>query len=248
MIAILQASGSISRRLRRLVDVLVFTLPLALAGMISPLTQAQTNPTYTVIYTFTQSANDGAFPFAGLIRDAAGNLYGSTSGGGDVGYGTVFKIDATGTLTVLHSFNTEEFGAVPFAALIEDTTGNLYGTGFYRGDVFKVDPAGNETVLYFFSGGTDGGWPYGGLVADASGNLYGTTIYGGLVSCGSGELGGCGVIFKVDTSGTESVLYSFTRPPDGTHPLATLLRDPAGNLYGTAGLGGAANSWSSIQA
>jgi uncharacterized repeat protein (TIGR03803 family) len=132
------------------------------------------------------------------------------------------------------------------AGLIEDTSGNFYGTTSLGGTsnagvVFQLDAAGMEKALYSFTGGTDGANPMAALVRDADGNLYGTTFAGGLASaeqCPSG----CGVVFKIDPAGTETVLYSFTGGADGANPTAGLLRDTAGNLYGTATRGGASNN------
>ena len=98
------------------------------------------------------------------------------------------------------------------------------------GVVFKVDPAGKETVLYSFTGGADGAGPSGDLVRDSDGNLYGTTSGGGPSNAG--------VVFKLDPTGKETVLYSFTGGADGANPFAGLIRDEAGNLYGTASAGG----------
>jgi uncharacterized repeat protein (TIGR03803 family) len=191
----------------------------------------------TILHSFT-GAPDGDNPFAGLVRDSAGNLYGTTVTGGSVGAGSVFKVEPNGKETVLYSFcsNACLDGAEPFASLVLDRAGNLYGTTLSGGTsgggtVFKLDSTGVETVLYNFcsqSGCTDGSQPYAGLVRDAAGNLYGTT-YGG----GANEIG---AVFELDTSGTETVLYSFCSQPgctDGGLPYAGLVRDSAGNLYGT---------------
>ena len=192
----------------------------------------------TVLHSFTNSP-DGAGPDAGLVRDKVGNFYGTTHGGGAFGYGTVFKLDATGEETVLHSFTYSD-GAFPDAGLIRDEAGNLYGTtsggglvcGLHGcGTVFKVDPSGNETVLHSFTNTPDGAGPYASLVRDKAGNLYGTTLNGGAF--------GPGTVFKVDTSGNETVLHSFTNSPDGAGPYGGLVRDKAGNLYGTTEEGGA---------
>jgi uncharacterized repeat protein (TIGR03803 family) len=187
--------------------------------------------TETVLYTFT-GGTDGANPVASLIRDSAGNLYGTTYGGGASNLGTVFKLDTTGTETVLHSFTGAPDGANPTAALVRDAAGNLYGTTFAgglasgTGTVFKLDATGTETVLHTFSGyPTDGARPTAALIRDAAGNLYGTTSVGG-----ASKFDG-GTVFKLDTSGTETVLYSFCCI--GSGPTAGLLRDAAGNLYGT---------------
>ena len=104
--------------------------------------------------------------------------------------------------------------------------------------VFKLDPSGKETVLYNFTGGQDGAVPFSWLVADKEGNLYGTTAGGGGSSAAECFLGGCGVVFKLDQTGRETVLYAFTGGTDGAVPFGGLVRDAAGNLYGTTYAGG----------
>jgi uncharacterized repeat protein (TIGR03803 family) len=194
----------------------------------------------TVLYSFTGGA-DGANPQAGLARDSAGNLYGTTTSGGASGNGVVFTLDPTGKETVIYSFTGGADGALPYARLVRDSSGNLYGTtisgGASRnGVVFKVDPTGIETVLYSFIGGADGALPEAGLTRDKEGNLYGATAYGGDLSAFFGL--GCGVVFKLDSTGNETVLYRFTCGADGSQPRAVLVRDKAGNLYGTTEIGG----------
>jgi uncharacterized repeat protein (TIGR03803 family) len=193
-----------------------------------------------VVYSF-QSGTDGAWPDGGVMQDTAGNLYGTTSWGGPSAYGTVFKLDTSGQETILHGFSDSPDGRYPWAGLIEDASGNLYGTtviggtswcseeGSHCGIVFKVDTAGDETILYSFTGGSDGGDSYAGLVQDPNGNLYGTTTFGGS--------GGGGTIFKLDTSGALTVLHSFNGK-DGSGSTAGLIMDAAGNLYGTSPNGG----------
>jgi uncharacterized repeat protein (TIGR03803 family) len=187
----------------------------------------------TVLYRFTGS--DGALPTASLVRDKAGNLYGTTLDGGVPGVGTVFKLDATGHETVLHSFTGSPDGANPLAGLILDAGGNLYGTtdvggAKAAGTVFEVDTSGKETVLYSFTGGADVGEPWGGVIRDKAGNLYGTTFGGGT--------SGSGTVFKIAPNGTETVLYSFAGGTDGQFPAAGVIMDGAGNLYGTTKYGG----------
>jgi uncharacterized repeat protein (TIGR03803 family) len=220
---------------------------LAVALIHSPATVAAQSAgawTFSVFYGF--KGPDGAHPEAGLIRDAAGNFYGTTYAGGS-GYGTVFKLDASGKETVLHSFaGFPTDGQFPAAALLRDSSGNLYGTTYqggtsYQGTVFKVDTTGTETVLYNFTLGTDGGYPVGSLIQDAAGNLYGTTMEGGNLNCGFHGFG-CGVVFELDAAGHETVLHSFTNAPDGAYPEANLIMDAAGALYGTTRGGGAANN------
>jgi uncharacterized repeat protein (TIGR03803 family) len=94
------------------------------------------------------------------------------------------------------------------------------------------------TVLHTFIGLSSGAFPAAGLGRDNAGNLYGTTEEGGDLSCGSGSGFGCGVVFKLDTSGRETVLHRFTGGADGGYPAAGLVRDAAGNLYGTTVYGG----------
>lgn len=198
--------------------------------------QAQT---YVVLHVFS-GKSDGASPTAALIRDAAGNLYGTTTGGGVSENGTVFRLDASGKEAVLYSFAGPPDGASPFGGLVRDAAGNLYGTTYVGGTsgnetVFKLDASGTETVLHSFAGPpADGANPASPLVIDAAGNLYGTTYAGG----SSDE----GTVFKVARSGRETVLYSFGGGNDGASPWAGLILNAAGSLYGVTTLGGTSNS------
>lgn len=186
-------------------------------------------------------------PYAGLIMDARGNLYGTTfsSDAPAQGNGVVFKLDPAGSETVLYTFTGGRDGEWPQAALIMDAAGNLYGTTLYGGNpncysgqgcgtVFKVDPSGHETVLLSFTGGSDGAVPAASLIMDQQGNLYGTTVNGGAY--------GWGTVFKLNPSGNETVLYSFTGGNDGKQPMGGLVMDAANNLYGTTYGGGASNN------
>ena len=168
----------------------------------------------TILYSFGQGKYDGENPFASLVLDAAGNLYGTTNAGGQyVGNGTVFELSphAGGgwTETILHSFALNGHdGIKPFGSLIFDSAGNLYGTtsqggiygsgaSFIGGTVFKLTPESDgswtEQVLHNFGNGTDGSYPMDGLIFDSSGNLYGTTYYGGT----SGGYPGDGAVFEI---------------------------------------------------
>jgi uncharacterized repeat protein (TIGR03803 family) len=200
----------------------------------------------TVLYRFTGKA-DGGQPLAGLTI-GRGTLYGTTAGGGNsgcdyvaVGCGVVFKIDAAHGETVLYSFTGGSDGGFPECRLILDSSGNLYGstTGVGAGDqgtIFKVDTSGHETILLTFNG-TNGSQPYGALDRDGKGNLYGTTYGGGnLNDCNPGF--GCGIVFKLKPDGQEPILNVFTGGSGGGLPVAGLLRDKNGNLYGTTALGG----------
>ena len=208
----------------------------------------------SVLHSFA-GAPDGSEPLAGLVRDDAGNFYGTTYAGGTSvicsgGCGTLFKLDRSGAETVLYSFQRGTDGANPISGLILDAVGNLYGTTYAGGNpscllgpgcgtVFKFDTFGVETILYAFSGGSDGSQPYyAALVQDLAGNLYGTTGFGGDFSSSECSLFGCGTVFKLAGDGTKTTLHSFTGMPDGREPVAGLIRDAAGNLYGTTYGGG----------
>src|ERR1700719_2219108 len=147
------------------------------------------------------------------------------------------------TYTVLYDLVGAPDGALPYAGVFLDSAGNLYGTTNVGGNgpcyngsahgcgtVFKVDPSGNETVLHSFVGGSDGSYPWGSVTGDSSGNLYGTTLEGGSF--------GAGTVFRLDPSGQETILYSFSGAPDGANPYGGLIRDRLGNLYGTTSYGG----------
>jgi uncharacterized repeat protein (TIGR03803 family) len=225
--------------------------------------QAANLYTETVLYSFCSLANcaDGDEPNAGLIEDASGNFYGTTSLGGAItgghpyGSGTVFKLDSGGNYSVLYSFCSQTNcpdGEVPYAGVIEDAAGNLYGTTHFggahgAGNVFKLDNAGHYSALYDFcsqANCADGGYPYGGLIEDAAGNLFGTTDIGGATSLNcpsSSQYPGCGTVYKLDSAGNYTVLYSFCAEAncaDGRGPYAGLIEDASGNLYGTTFFGG----------
>ena len=213
--------------------------------------------TETVLHSFGNPATqDGASPYGGLILDSDGNLYGTTAGGGIHGGGTVFELSPNGsggwTEAVLHSFGGGTDGAGPLAGMIFDAAGNLYGTtangGIHPcnsdgcGTVFELLPNGSggwtETVLHSFGNPAtqDGSFPFAGLIFDAAGNLYGTTAGGGIH--------GFGTAFQLSPREgggyTETVVHSFGNPAtsDGVSPVAGLVFDAAGNLYGTTEYGG----------
>ena len=182
---------------------------------------------YTVLYSFTGGV-DGGQPLAPLVRDSAGNLYGTAQSGGSFNFGVVFKVSPTGQQTVLHHFTGKADGGYPTAGLIQDAAGNLYGTtsgggvrciasGTGCGVIFKLDPAGNETVLYRFTAGPDGAFPGGTLLRDNSGTLYGTAAQGGIAGACGGL--GCGVVFEISATGQHRVLYTFTGGTDGGEPV-----------------------------
>jgi len=206
--------------------------------VLSPLAKAQT---FTTIYNFTGGA-DGGNPYAGLIQDPSGNLYGTTVNGGSghyYNYGVVYEVDPVGTETVLHSFGGYPDGGGPATPLVRDKSGNIYGTtssgGNDCGVVFKIDSVGSESVLHTFTG-SDGCGPLQGLVRDKAGNLYGTTAPQLCTDCS-----GYGTIFKVDNKGNFTLLHTFTGgSSDGLFPYyGHLTMDKSGNLYGLTWGGGA---------
>ena len=206
-----------------------------------------------------QAGSDGVVPSGGVILDGAGNIYGTTALGGGTGCsgdgcGTVFKIPANGTETVLYAFQGGADGSLPFGVTI-DGAGNLYGVTEAGGNctfqpyenncgtVYKLTPGGTKTVLYNFQGGNDGLLPEAPLTIDANGNLFGTTFLGGGDSCKKpfvpAKTGyGCGTVFEVAPDGKETVLYA-VQPRNGAHPyVGSLLLGPHGALYGGAPAGG----------
>jgi uncharacterized repeat protein (TIGR03803 family) len=136
----------------------------------------------SVLHSFS-GATDGSEPYGGLYQDAEGNLYGTSSQGGEFNYGTVFKITALGRYAVVHSFKGGEYGAYPYAGVITDEQENIFGTTYQGGSnnygtVFVITAGGNLKVLHSFSGEKDGAYPYG-VIRNGDGTLYGTTFQGG---------------------------------------------------------------------
>jgi uncharacterized repeat protein (TIGR03803 family) len=200
----------------------------------------------SVLYAFTGGIN-GQDPNARLALDSQGNLYGTTLLGGNLGKacasgcGTVFRLAPGSSWQMVYAFNGGNDGSSPYAGVTLDAKGNLYGTtsaggSHGSGTVFELSPGSSdgwtESVLHSFTGGADGKDPLGGVILDAAGNLYGTTFEGG----GPGNYG---VVFKLlpRTGGWhEVVLHTFCNSP-AANPMAGLVFDAAGNLYGTTALG-----------
>jgi len=224
--------------------------------------------TESVLYNFQGGLGDGAYPNGGLVSDAAGNFYGTASGGGS--NGTVFELirgsSGKWNEVTIHSFEASD-GRTPLASLVMDARGNLYGTtvaggNYDAGVVFELQPVSGGTwifsVLYnFHSDGInniDGFEPVSTLILDKAGNLYGTTKFGGNGPCfydgpgaskgaPKGEIpSGCGVVFELSPhaggSWSERILYNFQGGPDGGLPYAGLVFDHKGTLYGTTFEGG----------
>lgn len=205
---------------------LAVLIMLVSGAVATPSARAQT---LTVLYSFT-GGSDGSQPYASVVRDKAGNLYGTTAIGGAYGYGVVFKVDPAGNETVLHSFSGGADGTNPWAGLLLGSAGNLFGTteaggtgGF--GTVFELDQTGKKKVLYNFPANRrHGTYTFAQLIRDKKGIFYGTTYRGGPADSGT--------VFRLK-KGKEKVLYSFKGGTDGVNPYAGVVRDAAGNLYGT---------------
>jgi uncharacterized repeat protein (TIGR03803 family) len=209
------------------------------AGMVFKISGGQE----TVLYVFNTGNGDGQGPTSTLTRDKEDNLYGTTSYGNGFG-GSVFKINAAGTYSVLYKFTNPADGSNPNRSrMLIDGDGNLYGLTNYGGDLqcnapngcgvlFKLGPSGKLTVLYAFQGGTDGSLPIGDLVRDKAGNFYGVTNQGGA--------NGNGIVFRLSPQGQETILYTFGAGFDG-EPLSGVVLDASGNIYGTTTFGGVDN-------
>jgi uncharacterized repeat protein (TIGR03803 family) len=216
-------------------------------GEVYELTNNSGTWTETVLYSFGV-APDGEAPEGGVVRDAAGNLYGTTSRGGANGGGTVYKLtQGSGgwTEAVIYSFTGGADGASPEGSLAMDAAGNLYGTATFggasnNGVVYELSPASGswtQTVLYSFTGANDGGQPLAGPILDPAGNLYGTAS--------QVNQDDTGVAYKLTPGSagwTYGVLYSFTLGNDGGDTEGPLTRDQSGAIYGPANAGGTGNA------
>jgi uncharacterized repeat protein (TIGR03803 family) len=214
------------------------------SGSVYELAGSGRNRTFTTLYSFGQGLNDGEEVFGGVIFDAAGNLYGTTTGGGENRLGTVYELTPTAdgwSESVLYSFNAGDSGAAPYSTLVVDSSGNLYGTTVFggaggSGTVFELSPSGGSwifSVLYSFANCTT----YSGLSIDSAGNLYGVCPHGGANDAG--------MVYKLSNSGGSwalTDLYDFTGHQDGRGPAGVPALDGNGNLFGTAEFGGSSDS------
>jgi uncharacterized repeat protein (TIGR03803 family) len=215
-------------------------------GTVYELTPSASGWTKATLYDFT-GGTDGALPYSGVILDLAGNLYGTTSGGGhnncNGGCGTVYQLtpsESGWTENTLYAFQGESDGGQPEGGLIFDESGNLYGTTYYYGGsqygtVYELVASNGIwalTTLYSFTGGI--AQPRSSLIMDGVGSLYGTSESGGFY--------GCGTVFKLTPSGsgwTYTSLHDFSCGGDGAAPYGNVTLDANGNIYGTAAGGGA---------
>jgi len=194
---------------------------------------------FTELYSFNYSTDGGA-PESGLIQGNDGKLYGTTSGGGTNGAGTIFSIATDGSgFTVLRALVPATDGAYPAAALVQGRDGILYGTApgggvNNSGSIFSIAPDGSGfRVLRLLAGATDGADPQAALIQASDGRLYGTTVNGGPNSAG-------GTIFSIATDGSGfTVLRSLVFTTDGGAPFGALVQGNDGRLYGAASFGGA---------
>ncbi len=194
------------------------------------------------LYSFGSLTNDGVNPRASLVQATDGNFYGTTYIGGTNSRGCIFRITPGGGYTNFYSFGSQtNDGANSSARLVQGSDGFLYGTTVNGGTnnlgtIFRISLSGSYSNLYSFQGPTnDGANPTAPLAKGSNGDFYGTTQKGGA--------GGFGTVFKFNTNGTETNLYSFTGPTnDGYQPLTGLVRGSDGNYYGTTFFGGLTNS------
>jgi uncharacterized repeat protein (TIGR03803 family) len=226
----------------------------AAAAMLAWSMGAAATVRFGVIYNFSSDGGDANTPYAGLVIDALGRLYGATYGGGAFGSGAVFRLAPTNAAhtawseTILYSFRGGADGAKPTGRLTFGSRGELYGTtsagGSGRGTVFELAPPASEagpwveTILHDFSGaGGDGATPASGLAIDEAGILYGTTFEGG---AGTQDDPGYGTVFSLAPPDVprgpwhEAILYQFSGAArDGVGPQSDLLIGAGGALYGT---------------
>jgi uncharacterized repeat protein (TIGR03803 family) len=228
-------------RLTATLTTLTLTVCVAVATLVPALAHAQT---YTVLHNFL-GKRDGSIPYGRLLRDGAGNLYGTTEYGGRHQQGNVFRLSPQGRGTTVYDFTGRSDGASPGGNLVADSTGNIYGVAMYGqhesctakgcGSVYALNVTSGEiTVLHTFAR-ISGGLNPVSIVRDSTGNLYGVTTAGGLLGQCS-QQAGCGTVFKIDSDGAFSIVHSFSAT-EGRTPLGKLLLDDSGNLYGVL-LGG----------
>jgi uncharacterized repeat protein (TIGR03803 family) len=198
---------------------------------------------FSTLHTFGGGASDGAAPMSGLIQASDGNFYGTTSQGGSAGGGTVFKMDQTGGVTVLHSFAyTDPSGFSPFAALVQGSDGSLYGStyvgGYGGGALFKLNADGSSFAMLrpfgtgFYGGQVPGASPLAAMIQGLDGYFYGTTTYTSPYSLG-------GTVFKVSSDGSYftdvgGFTPSYGSAPGGSNPMGGLVQGSDGTLFGTA--------------
>jgi uncharacterized repeat protein (TIGR03803 family) len=207
--------------------------------LFSPAARAQ-EEWVEVVHEFDRGP-EGSGPMAAPVRGPDGSFYGTTAGGGATGLGTIYKLDSTGVLTTIHSFQGSD-GARPSTSLTPDSDGSFYGTteeggAANRGTIFKLDSEGVLTAVHSFQGG-NGARPGASLTRSEDGSFYGTTASGG--ACDN-----CGTVFKLDPNGVFTTIHSF-QGSDGAQPVASLTPGEGGSFYGTTARGGASDDCGTI--
>ena len=205
------------------------------------------------LYNFTGQlgTGDGYVPTAPLLQASDGNFYGTTSDGGGsfCNCGTVFQMIPAGKVKVLYSFGSSgdySQGASPYGGLVEGLDGNLYGTTTIGGSpsggpgtIFKITKGGVLTTVHSFAGyAGDGAGPGSNLIVGSDGNIYGTTVNGGSGAAACN----CGTIFRLNSDGTVTLLYSFTNKADGALPFGGIMQATDGSFYGATTVGGSNTS------
>ena len=205
---------------------------LFLLSAMLPLAHAQT---FKVIHVFDDQ-NRAAEPEGSVIKDSAGNLFGTT-----VNAGAVFKIGPKGKESDFFYINGGNIGIFPTGALTQDAAGNIYGVAEGgsggAGVIYKLSPQAKQTILFAFQGGlhpTNPVEPAGGVLLGKNGDIFGAAEFGIQQACAVG----CGSIFRLDAAGVMHSLHVFTGGVDGGNPIGPLVQDAAGNLYGVAQSGG----------
>jgi len=224
-------------------------------GIVYRLSKGTNGWRYSVLYTFSRAVGDS--PNAELVMDAAGNLYGTTNGFGQILFELTPTSSGEWSETTLLNFTSAGWGT-PESGLIIDAAGNLYGTTLNSsgecptsgscGTVFELSPSSGggwtQSVLHTFQAGGDGAYPVS-VSMDSVGNLYGVAFYGfsDVTDCG---VSGCGIVYELSPSSgswTESILHIFKDGADGNpNGIAGVAVDGAGNVFGTAAAGGSDTS------
>jgi hypothetical protein len=229
--------------------------PSSAGSSLAPQTKTAASA-FTVLHVFRLPAQ-GQNPYAPVVVDSAGNIFGETNQGGDPtsggGCGTVYELKPSGTRyteITLRRFRSRPDGCGPSGGLTIDFNGTIYGTTEWggrtprqgSGTVFKLAPSGSGykyAVIYRFKDNRDGAWPVGSVLI-SNGVLYGATQYGASYAC-AGNTEGCGTVYKLTPNGStykETILYVFKGGDDGLLPVAGVAMDSSGALYGTTQFGG----------
>ena len=199
--------------------------------------QVTSSGSFSTLYTFT-GGSDGGNPYGGLITGTDGLLYGTTKTGGMHGFGTVYQLTKSGSISTLYPFTGGTDGGYPEAQLVQGINGEFFGTtvaggASSAGTIFEITNTGALTTLHAFTSGSDGGSPYAGLTLGSNGLFYGTTEAGA---------SGFGTVYEMTITGTVTTLHSFAGSSDGGNPYGGAVMASDGNIYGTTETDGSGNS------